>query len=119
MSRSIPVLTIPSGHPWAFAQKEIPASGHLTVNFPHPSGHLTIQGAFACKLTENVDLVVAPLRAFAKRFCAAPRPLCKGFFDPQGMVRIRIERDITGGRISLKQKTKVNQRLENVIKSCG
>ena len=106
MSRSIPVLTIPSEHLWALALEKIPASGHLTGNFPRPLGHLTIQGAFACKLTGNVDLVIALPRVFAKRFCAAPRQLCNGFLLtlglPQGMVRIRIERDITGKRISLK-----------------
>ena len=42
MSHSIPTLTIPPGHPWAFAQKKFPAPGHLTVNlFPAP-GHLTV-----------------------------------------------------------------------------
>ena len=46
MSRSIPTLTIPPGHPRAFAQRIFPAPGHLTANFFPAPGHLTTPGSF-------------------------------------------------------------------------
>ena len=46
MSRSIPTLTIPPGHPRAFAQKKFSAPGHLTINYVPAPGHLTNPGIF-------------------------------------------------------------------------
>ena len=46
MARSIPTVTFSPGNPRAFAQKNLPAPRHLTVNFFPAPGHSTTPGIF-------------------------------------------------------------------------
>ena len=73
MSCSIPSVTIPPGHPRAFAQKKFPAPGHLTVNFFPAPGHLTTPG-----IKNGGKDVLWPMSLVTKgRFSLQPRPQFK------------------------------------------